>query len=90
MLAELLTPQEAAEFLKVPVSFIYDRTRQNAIPVRRIGKYVRIPRAELESWVNGVANSGTQKSTPDLDCGQAEGLNTLPDAEDEERKAKSE
>jgi excisionase family DNA binding protein len=49
---ELLTPQAAAELLHVPVSFIYERTRRNAIPLRRIGKYVRIPKAELLAWLD--------------------------------------
>jgi excisionase family DNA binding protein len=49
---ELLTPQGAASLLQVPVSFIYERTRRNAIPLRRIGKYVRIPRSELLEWID--------------------------------------
>jgi excisionase family DNA binding protein len=48
--AELLTPQQAADVLKVPVCFIYERTRKNAIPLRRYGKYVRIPKDELLAW----------------------------------------
>jgi len=49
---ELLTPQAAAELLKVPVSFVYERTRRDAIPLRRVGKYIRIPRSELLTWVD--------------------------------------
>ena len=39
----LATPQELAEILGVPVSWIYDRTRlgQSAIPHVKVGKYVR-------------------------------------------------
>ena len=48
--SELLTPQEAAAILKVPVCFVYERTRKNAIPLRRYGKYVRIPKDELLAW----------------------------------------
>ncbi len=48
---ELLKPQQAADLLQVPISFIYERTRLNSIPVKRIGKYVRIPKAELLAWV---------------------------------------
>jgi excisionase family DNA binding protein len=50
--SELLTPQQAAKLLQVPVSFIYERTRLNSIPVKHIGKYVRIPKAELLAWVD--------------------------------------
>jgi excisionase family DNA binding protein len=55
MTGKFLTPQEAADLLQVPVSFIYDRTRRNAIPLRRIGKYVRIPQDELLQWVDRLA-----------------------------------
>jgi excisionase family DNA binding protein len=52
---ELLTPQEAAALLKVPVSFIYERTRKpGAIPVKRVARYVRLPKDALMEWVNGT------------------------------------
>lgn len=37
----LFTIKEAAEVLRIPISWLYERTRRNAIPYRRIGKYVR-------------------------------------------------
>ena len=39
----LVTPQELAAILKVPVSWIYQRTRlgPRAIPFIRVGRYVR-------------------------------------------------
>lgn len=48
----LLTPQEASERLKVPVSWIYERTRMNRMPgMVRIGKYVRISETALQTFV---------------------------------------
>jgi excisionase family DNA binding protein len=47
----LLTPPEAAKLLRVPVSWIYERTRRDAIPLRRLGKYTRIPQGALLQWV---------------------------------------
>lgn len=41
---------ETAEFLGVPRSWLYDRTRRNAIPMRRIGKYVRFDLDEIDGW----------------------------------------
>ena len=38
--ARLFTIQEAAEVLRIPISWLYERTRRNAIPCRRLGKYV--------------------------------------------------
>ena len=40
----------AARVLDVPKSWIYDRTRRNAIPVVRVGKYVRFDLDELLKW----------------------------------------
>jgi excisionase family DNA binding protein len=37
----LLTPDELAERLKVPVSWVYEQSRVGKIPTIRIGKYVR-------------------------------------------------
>ncbi len=48
----LLTVQEAAELLRVPVSWIYDRTRRDAIPLVRLGKYTRLPLSALLRWVD--------------------------------------
>ena len=41
--AELITVQELAKRLRVPVSWVYQRTRlgQEAIPHVKMGKYVR-------------------------------------------------
>jgi len=47
----LLTVVEAANYLKVPVSWIYERTRTRAIPVRKIGRHCRIPREEFLEWI---------------------------------------
>lgn len=37
----LLTPDELAAELKVPVSWVYEQSRQGKIPTHRIGRYVR-------------------------------------------------
>jgi excisionase family DNA binding protein len=49
--SDLLTVQEVAEYLRVPESWVYERTRRRAIPVRKLGRLVRIPRQELLAWV---------------------------------------
>ena len=48
---ELLTVSEAAEILRVPVGWVYRRTRTQGIPVRKLGRHCRIPRAELMEWI---------------------------------------
>ena len=37
----LLDPEELAERLKVPLSWVYESSRQGRIPTVRIGRYVR-------------------------------------------------
>jgi excisionase family DNA binding protein len=49
-----LKPQELADLLGVPISFVYDRTRQNSpdpIPHFKLGKYVRFDLAQVQEWV---------------------------------------
>ena len=48
---ELITVQEAAAYLRVPVSWVYERTRRGAIPTRKIGGHVRIPKAPFLRWI---------------------------------------
>ena len=50
----LLTVQEVAEILKVPVSWVYERTRvrsANRLPGFRLGKYWRFRRGEVMAWL---------------------------------------
>jgi len=37
----LLTPGELASALKVPLSWVYEQSRQGKIPTRRLGRYIR-------------------------------------------------
>jgi excisionase family DNA binding protein len=50
----LLTIKEVAELLRVPVSWVYGRTRNRApgrMPGYRLGKYWRFSKAEVLAWV---------------------------------------
>lgn len=51
----LLTIQDVAHLLQVPVSWIYDRLRRNApnpLPGFKLGKYWRFKEAEILAWLN--------------------------------------
>jgi excisionase family DNA binding protein len=53
----LLTVQEVAELLRVPVSWVYERTRRRGterIPHVKMGKYVRFRPAEIEAYLEGL------------------------------------
>jgi excisionase family DNA binding protein len=58
----LLTIKEAAEILRIPISWLYERTRRNAIPYRRIGKYVRFTQDDLKEIISSGEQSRKQIS----------------------------
>ena len=47
IVVRLVNVEEMARILGVPTSWLYQRTRLNAIPCVRIGKYVRFKPAEV-------------------------------------------
>jgi excisionase family DNA binding protein len=52
---ELLTVSQVACLLKVPVSWVYERTRRNGteqIPHVKLGKYLRFRRAAIDTWLD--------------------------------------
>jgi len=53
-----LTVKEAANLLRVPVSWLYERTRTNSIPHVKLGKYLRFDRDELTAWVDELKRDG--------------------------------
>jgi excisionase family DNA binding protein len=51
---ELLTLAEMAGKLKVPVSWVYSRTRERgegAIPRLKVGKYLRFKESDVMNWI---------------------------------------
>jgi len=68
---ELLTPVELAERLKVPVTWVRERTRSrelnggDTIPHLRLGRYVRYQwgSPELEAWLKRRVYSESQHSS---------------------------
>ena len=53
----LLTASEVAHLLKVPVSWVYDRTRRRGfgrMPHYKVGKYVRFSKQEVFDWLQKV------------------------------------
>jgi len=57
---ELMTVADVAGALKVPVSWVYDRTRRRGkarIPNFKLGKYLRFRPAEIRDWLKGLQES---------------------------------
>jgi excisionase family DNA binding protein len=51
---ELMTVEEIAAFLKVSISWVYERTRRHGmerLPHMKLGKYLRFSLAEVASWL---------------------------------------
>jgi|GEM_PF-1625670 hypothetical protein len=51
----LLTPQDAARFLRVPISWVYEHVRPNAedrLPMLKVGKYLRFDARDLRAYVD--------------------------------------
>ena len=51
---ELLTVSDVARLLKVPVSWVYERTRRRGIeqlPHFKLGKYVRFDLPRVQEWL---------------------------------------
>jgi hypothetical protein len=44
--------------LRVRVSWLYERTRTNAVPHAKLGKYLRFDRDELLTWASEFRRSG--------------------------------
>jgi excisionase family DNA binding protein len=47
----LLKPEEAASLLRVGRTKLFQLVWSGELPVVRIGRSVRLPRAELERWI---------------------------------------
>lgn len=48
---ELLNIDELSQFLGVPKSWIYERTRRGEIPHTKLGKYLRFDAQEIKEWL---------------------------------------
>ena len=62
---DLLTPEELAERLKVPKSWVFEQTRERAkvrnkapLPCIRLGKYLRFSWLAVSEWLQSTENNG--------------------------------
>ena len=58
---ELLTVSDAARFLHVTVSWVYEHTRdevEDRLPFVKLGKYVRFDRTDLREYVDAKRHAG--------------------------------
>jgi excisionase family DNA binding protein len=47
----LLRPEDAAWYLNVKTSWVYEAVRNGLLPCRRVGRHIRFTRQMLEEWL---------------------------------------
>lgn len=47
----LLTPQQAADYLNIKLSTIYSMSMKKTVPVCKVGKLLRFRRQDLDKWI---------------------------------------
>lgn len=66
---DILTPEELAARLKVPDSWVYEKTRgrcRNPIPCLRLGRYVRFNWAAIATWLTAAPPKEIRPARPDF------------------------
>ena len=53
-----LTIDEAAALIRVPKSWLYERTRTNTVPHLKLGKYLRFDQVEFVAWARQFRRDG--------------------------------
>jgi hypothetical protein len=59
---DILTPEEVAKRLKVPPTWVYEKTRsrgqrnKNPLPCLRIGKYIRFAWPQVAAWLESTTS----------------------------------
>jgi excisionase family DNA binding protein len=48
---EIMTPEEAAEYLRVSIGSIYQRVNKGQIPYFKMGRLLRFRRLSLEAYI---------------------------------------
>ena len=64
---KILTVAQVAEFLQIPKSSIYEKTRARRsavppLPCRRVGKYLRFVESEVLDWLLGLPKRSTERA----------------------------
>ena len=67
-LPEIMTIEEVADYLRVPVSSLYKLAQQGKIPASKVGRHWRFRREFIDRWINdqarGVKPEGVGEKDP--------------------------
>jgi excisionase family DNA binding protein len=61
----MYTVSQAASILHLPETWIYERTRKDAIPFRKMGKYIRFTDSDLQAILR-MCSRGPRDPSPAL------------------------
>lgn len=64
----LLTPDEAAQVLRIPRSTVYDLAARGEIPRVKLGRTVRIPKAALIERLSDLSGTAPSVESGPVDC----------------------
>lgn len=53
---ELLTAQEAADYLRINVKLLYKLVDNGELKAKRVGRIIRITKAAIDSYLQGDSN----------------------------------
>ena len=53
---EIMTIEEVADYLRVPVSSLYKLAQQGKIPASKVGRHWRFRREFIDRWINDQAH----------------------------------
>ena len=57
-LPEIMTIEEVANYLRVPVSSLYKLAQQRKIPASKVGRHWRFRREFIDRWIDEQAQGG--------------------------------
>ena len=74
---EILTPQQVAERLQLPESWVYEQTRNRAsvrgadpLPYMKVGRYLRFKWSDVLAWLERQNRNQRRRATMNLDFNQ--------------------
>lgn len=66
--SEIMTIEDVAEFLRIPISSVYKLAQEGRIPSQKVGRHWRFHRPTLTKWIAGQASfEGKKLSSDKLD-----------------------
>lgn len=61
---EIMTVEETAEFLRVPVSSVYKMAQQGKIPAQKVGRHWRFYLPTIKLWMSGTGINNVNQGEP--------------------------